>query len=273
MSLFFGTLFTLNKLTNDRELDGPALDRDEPLAGGQAGHLSLPARRRRLLRDQPLSAPGLGRRNSAASRPWRARISRRRCCSKARSTRSSNNLTIYVRSREGNELYGILVQDNRKPEAPTTIMAKRGAVEAGPEGPRVVLFEGNRQELDRKSGRLSVLYFKEYSFEVNLLGEERTRLARAGRALRARAAQPGQFAERPPIHRTKLIAEGHNRIVMPILALTLPFIALFVLLPGQFNKRGQFPRLLLAVVVAAGGPGLGGGVAAVGVEAASSSCR
>ena len=38
--------------------------------------------------------------------------------------------------------------------------------------------------------------------------------------------------------------------------MTLPFIALFVLLPGQFNKRGQLPRLLLAVGIAAGVEGL-----------------
>jgi lipopolysaccharide export system permease protein len=44
--------------------------------------------------------------------------------------------------------------------------------------------------------------------------------------------------------------------VAPLLALTLPFIALFILLPGQFNKRGQLPRLLLAVVIAATVQGL-----------------
>jgi lipopolysaccharide export system permease protein len=44
--------------------------------------------------------------------------------------------------------------------------------------------------------------------------------------------------------------------VAPILALALPFVALFILLPGQFNKRGQLPRLLLAGVVAAAVQGL-----------------
>src|SRR6185295_17363556 len=167
----------------------------------------------------------------------------------------SQNLTIYVRSREGNELYGILVQDNRKPETPTTIMAKRGAVEAGPEGPRVILFEGNRQELDRKSGNLSVLYFKEYSFEVNLLGEDRREWREPGERFLNELLYPDD-SPNDRQYRNKLIAEGHSRIVAPILAITLPFIALFILLPGQFNKRGQLPRLLVAVGVAAGVQGL-----------------
>jgi lipopolysaccharide export system permease protein len=129
-------------------------------------------------------------------------------------------------------------------------MAKRGAVEAGPEGPRVILFEGNRQELERKSGNISVLYFKQYSFDVSLLGEERREWREPGERFLPELLVPDD-SEHDRHYRTKLIAEGHSRIVAPILALALPFIALFVLLPGQFNKRGQLPRLLLAVVIAA----------------------
>ncbi|MGH7004644.1 MAG: LptF/LptG family permease, partial [Alphaproteobacteria bacterium] len=165
------------------------------------------------------------------------------------------NLTIYVRSREGNEIFGILVHDGRKPDTPTTIVAKRGAVEAGPDGPRVILFEGNRQELDRKTGRLQVLYFKQYSFEVNLLGEERREWREPGERYLHELLVPDD-SEADKFYRSKLIAEGHNRIVSPLLALTLPFIALFILLPGQFNKRGQLPRLLLAIVIAAAVQGL-----------------
>lgn len=249
VSLFFAALFTLNKMTNDREL---VVLRSSGMSHWQAAKpviylclLGVAVCYAISLYLLPVSIQEFRRVQTMARENFSAAL-----LLEGTFNSVGNNLTIYVRSREGNELYGILVQDNRKPEAPTTIMAKRGAVEAGPEGPRVVLFAGNRQELDRKTGRLSILYFKEYSFEVNLLGENRTDWREPGERFLPELLIPDNSPSDRQ-YRIKLIAEGHNRIVVPILALTLPFIALFVLLPGQFNKRGQLPRLLLAVIVAA----------------------
>ena len=254
VSLFFAALFTLNKLTNDREL---IVLRSSGMSHWQAatpvihlGFLGIAVCYAISLYLLPVSIQEFRRVQSVARENFSAAL-----LLEGTFNSVSQNLTIYVRSREGNEIYGILVQDNRKPETPTTIMAKRGAVEAGPEGPRVLLFEGNRQELDRKSGNLSVLYFKEYSFEVNLLGEDRREWREPGERFLNELLYPDN-SPNDRQYRNKLIAEGHSRIVAPILAITLPFIALFILLPGQFNKRGQLPRLLIAVGIAAGVQGL-----------------
>ena len=161
--------------------------------------------------------------------------------------------------REGNKMYGILVQDNREPKRRPRSWPSAAPSKIGPDSPRVDGAKGDRQELDRKTGKLSVLYFKRYSFGVNLLGEERREWREPGERL------VHELLKFPTIRRTTrfLSHQAHRpkarRIVTPLLALTLPFIALFVLLPGQFNKRGQLPRLL-AVVVAAAVPGPGGGV-------------
>jgi lipopolysaccharide export system permease protein len=249
VSLFFATLFTLNKLTNDREL---IVLRSSGMSHWQAAKpviylcfLGIAICYAISLYFLPLSVQEFRRVQSAARENFSAAL-----LLEGTFNSVSQNLTIYVRSREGNEIFGILVQDNRKPATPTTIMAKRGAVEAGPEGPRVILFEGNRQELDRKTGNLSVLYFKQYSFEVSLLGEDRREWREPGERFLPELLYPDD-SPHDRQYRSKLIAEGHSRIVAPILALSLPFIALFILLPGQFNKRGQLPRLLAAVVIAA----------------------
>ncbi len=254
VSLFFAALFTLNKLTNDREL---IVLRSSGMSHWQAaapviylGLLGVSICYAISLYLLPVSIQEFRRVQSAARENFSAAL-----LLEGTFNSVSPNLTIYVRSREGSEIYGILVQDDRKHETPTTIMAKRGAVEAGPEGPRVVLFEGNRQELDRKTGNLSVLYFKQYSFEVNLLGEERRDWREPGERFLNDLLNPDD-SPHDRFYRAKLIAEGHSRIVTPILALTLPFIALFVLLPGQFNKRGQLPRLVAAVAIAAAVQGL-----------------
>jgi lipopolysaccharide export system permease protein len=249
VSLFFAALFTLNKMTNDREL---VVLRSSGMSHWQAAkpviYLSLigvAVSYAISLYLLPVSIQEFRRVQTTARENFSAAL-----LFEGTFNSVGQNLTIYVRSREGSELFGILVQDNRKPELPTTIMAKRGAVEAGPEGPRVILFEGNRQELDRKTGNLSVLYFKQYSFEVNLLGEERREWREPGERFILELFNPDN-SPNDRFYRTKLIAEGHSRLATPLLALALPFIALFVLLPGQFNKRGQLPRLLLAVGVAA----------------------
>jgi len=249
VSMFFAALFTLNKMTNDREL---VVLKSSGMSHWQAarpvitlGLLGMAICYAISLYLLPVSVQEFRRVQSAARESFSAAL-----LLEGTFNPVGPNLTIYVRSREGNELFGILVHDSRKAEAPTTILAKRGAVESTPDGPRVLLFEGNRQEYDRKSGRLQVLYFKQYSFEVNLLGEERREWREPGERFIHELLFPDDSSG-DRFYRVKLIAEGHNRIAAPLLAVTLPFIALFILLPGQFNKRGQLPRLIMAVVVAA----------------------
>ena len=75
-----------------------------------------------------------------------------------------NNMTVYVRERtEGNMLSGIFVHDETDPEAPVTIMAKRGSIVQAPEGARIVMFEGSRQVLNKKTNDYSILFFDRYN--------------------------------------------------------------------------------------------------------------
>jgi lipopolysaccharide export system permease protein len=248
VSLFFATLFTLNKMTNDREL---VVLRSSGMSHWQAAKpvlalafLCLAIGYFISLYLLPVSIQEFRRVQSVVRQSFTAGV-----LLEGTFNTINKDLTIYVRSRQGDEIYGILVQDDRKASTPTTIMAKRGAVESSADGPRVILYDGNRQELDRKTGRVSILYFKRYSFEVNLLGESRREWQEPGERFLGQLFHPGNSAN-DRFYRTKLIAEGHNRLTAPLLAITLPMIALFVLLPGQFNKRGQLPRLLAAIIIA-----------------------
>jgi len=61
----------------------------------------------------------------------------------------SDGVTVYLRElTTDGQLLGILVHDNRKREKPWTIMASRGALMETEKGARVVMFDGNRQQLD-----------------------------------------------------------------------------------------------------------------------------
>lgn len=163
-----------------------------------------------------------------------------------------SKFTIYVRQREKNgELRGILVQDNRKPEKPVTMMAERGAILPSETGPRIVLLSGNRMEIERKSGRLSYLSFTRYSFELGALTKAQDKRWRqpAERPL-AELLSPDKTSANDRYYYNKLIAEGHSRLVSPLYPLALVIVALVCLLFGEFNKRGQFKRIVLAIAIA-----------------------
>jgi lipopolysaccharide export system permease protein len=162
-----------------------------------------------------------------------------------------DGLTIYIRARNENELQGILVQDNRNKEKLVTMMAEKGALVSTGDGPRVVMVNGNRQELNRQSGKVSILYFERYSFDLGLLGKEgENHWLEPGERYLWQLLDPGD-SPNDRAYRGKLLAEGHNRIVAPLYPLAFVIIALAVLLSGEFDKRGQLKRILTAVAVVA----------------------
>ncbi|QYU67609.1 LptF/LptG family permease [Leptolyngbya sp. 15MV] len=81
-----------------------------------------------------------------------------------------NDLTVYARVRERDgRLRGILVHDERDAAQPITIIAEEGRITSTPQGPRVVLLNGVRQQLERPPNqppRLTVLSFSENSVDL-----------------------------------------------------------------------------------------------------------
>jgi len=82
-------------------------------------------------------------------------------------TNISEKLTVYLRARDKNgELTGLVVQDERDRMKPVTIIAERGAFVGDESGSRVFMVNGNRQQLDRATGKLSVLSFEKYTLDL-----------------------------------------------------------------------------------------------------------
>src|SRR6202041_1683415 len=82
-------------------------------------------------------------------------------------TSISDKLVVYVRTRTPDgSLHGILVDDARDPSAHATILAESGQLVEGPNGPRVLLANGSRQEIDHVTGRLNTLTFTENQIDL-----------------------------------------------------------------------------------------------------------
>ncbi len=164
----------------------------------------------------------------------------------------SDGITVYVRERSADgELRGILVHDNRDRKRPVTMMAERGALVTSEQGPRVVMVNGNRQEVEEGTGRLSLLYFDSYTVELTKLQNTlRDRWREPKERFLSELLNPDN-SEDDQRFRGELISEGHQRIVAPIYSASFILLALGVLLSGEFNRRGQLRRVILAVLCVA----------------------
>ncbi|HUJ98722.1 MAG TPA: LPS export ABC transporter permease LptF [Stellaceae bacterium] len=159
----------------------------------------------------------------------------------------SDDLTIYVRGRDTNgELVGLLIHETRDPDKPVTIVAERGTFVDTDSGPRVLMVNGSRQQYDRTTGKLSVLTFDKYTLDLSD--------ARDAPGLRDR--EPDElFLPQLLFGHTRAgdfshIIEANLRLINPLSALAFCMIPLACLLTGEFNRRGQAQRVLLAIMMA-----------------------
>lgn len=162
-----------------------------------------------------------------------------------------DDLTVYVRTREDEgTLLGIVVHDQRNEAKPVTLVAKRGALVSTPKGPRVVMAHGSRQERDVETGRVNILYFDRYTIDLGGAEQQEQRNFRdANELFIHQLLAPGK-RELAASNVNELIAEGHQRLTSPLLALSLTAIGLAVLLSGEFSRRGQAVRIIVAVLLA-----------------------
>lgn len=159
----------------------------------------------------------------------------------------SDTLTIYIKGRDTNgDLTSLLIQDSNDRDKPVTIFAERGAIVDTPEGPHIVLDNGIRQLYERETGKLSTLSFENYTLDLSGLKD----------VAETRDRQPGELYINELLRRKNgarnpsLIVELNMRLAGPLAALGMAALPMLCLLPGDFNRRGQSRRILLAVVLA-----------------------
>jgi lipopolysaccharide export system permease protein len=161
-----------------------------------------------------------------------------------------DGVTVYVRERgPDGALAGILVHDGRDPLRPVTMMAERGFLMPGERGPRFVLLEGSRQELDPRDG-LGTLYFTSYTVDLAVAAQEPdTRWRRPKERYLADLLFPDDSAEDRRNY-NQLVAEGHRRLTWPLAAVVFALLGMAAILP-RHASRGGHGRALLGAVVAA----------------------
>jgi lipopolysaccharide export system permease protein len=159
-------------------------------------------------------------------------------------------LTIYIAGRDSRgQVTGLLINDDRNPQQSVTLLAQRGAFVDDALGSRIIMVNGSRQSFNHATGKLSVLTFDRYTLDLDTL--------KGASGAHWREPDERYLSELlwPPAHldrltRDSFLVEGNQRIVGPLSVFGFVMIPLACLLPGDFSRRGQLRRVLLAVALA-----------------------
>ena len=162
-------------------------------------------------------------------------------------TTITDKLTIYIGSRNNRgEVNGLLIDDERDPRHPVTLVAERGAFADASGASRIIMVNGNRQQFDRDSGKLNVLTFTRYVLDLDTIRD-----ASEGHFREPQERFLGELLFPPPdldpTTQYSYLIEFNQRLTVPLTVFSFAIIPLACLLPGEFNRRGQLRRVLIAI--------------------------
>jgi len=164
----------------------------------------------------------------------------------------SSKLTIFVREfSETGELRDILLKDERNEKVQTIYTANRAFLIKSETGPRLVMLSGQTQSLNRVNNRLSLVTFKELTYDLSALIPEKKQRYVDMRELSTSAllrADPADL-ERTRSTPAKFKSQAHGRFSKPLLGLILPMIGVAVMLVGGFNRMGVSRQVVAGAVI------------------------
>lgn len=167
----------------------------------------------------------------------------------------TDGVTVYVRSVEADgTLMGLLVNDRRERDYDTTYVAHRALLVRHADGPRLVMFDGMAQTLNRVTERLSITEFEDFTVALTDLagtpGQRRVdyRSLSTPVLLAASAetvASTGRTAD-------ALRREAHLRISQAVLAIGAVVAGYAALMVGGFSRFGLTRQMIFAVLLVVG---------------------
>ncbi len=150
------------------------------------------------------------------------------------------NLTVFITTHEKDgSLSGILVNDERNPKSKVTISAEKGRVIYTDTGPKIIMINGVRQELNRVNGQFSTLTFDRYSVDFGMPQSNKQRDAGVREKNLFELLNARSDTSLSPAEANRYIVEGNKRLLSPFYNIVFALLACTGLLVGNFNRRGQ----------------------------------
>lgn len=164
-------------------------------------------------------------------------------------TQAQYNLTVFITSHEKDgSMSGILLDDERNPKSKITISAEKGRVVYTDRGPRIILVNGVRQEVNKENKQFSSLAFDRYSvdFGSNTFQQEKEEGVREKNLIELLNARDDKSLSEAEANR--YIVEGHKRLINPFYNLLFSLLGCIGLIVGNFNRRGQNKIIGLSIL-------------------------
>ena len=158
-------------------------------------------------------------------------------------------LTVFIKERDkiGN-FQGILIHDERDANKTISIIAEQGKIVTTQEGARFALINGNRQEVS-KNKNISILYFNEYTLNItnyNIDNSPRFKEA-SERSFYELFNSEKNISE---LYKKEFLAEGHKRIMTPIIVLIMVLIGAISSIIGRFNRKTSIKKIFYSISAA-----------------------
>ncbi len=165
-------------------------------------------------------------------------------------TSFKNNMTVFIDKFEGEgSVKGIIVSDGKKREEKVITVAESGMIEYTDIGPKILLKNGTRQVMNKKSGQFSSMRFDDYVVDFGDVSKAKKKKE----SVREKGIKELlEDAKNPKIgqkERRAFKAEAHRRIIAPFFNLIFAMLACVGLLVANFNRRGQGRVITISILV------------------------
>lgn len=170
--------------------------------------------------------------------------------------RPSAGVSVYVREigRPG-ELFGIFIHDSRDPAQISTYTAERAVLLRDDAGTRLVMFDGIAQIAAKEAPEsLSVLRFEQFGYDLSqFTGDADTRARKPSELYLPRLLSITDAEARAigrPIGEYR--AEAHEALASPLYVLSLPMLAVAMVVSAGFRRQGFVGRIVASAAAAVG---------------------
>ncbi len=164
----------------------------------------------------------------------------------------TEGLTLYIREIEpSGEMVDLFLSDRRNTASPTTYTARRALLLRSAEGPRLLMYDGMAQILNRETNTLTTTSFSDFTYDISALigdfGNRRPRIDELT-TLDLLRADPSAL-QQTGSSRAWFISAAHERIAQPFLAMVTALVGFSCLLLGGFSRFGVWRQIILAVAL------------------------
>ncbi len=158
-------------------------------------------------------------------------------------------VTTFIRdTNDVGQMAGIFIHDARERSNAVTYSANRAVLVKDGREAQIVMFDGVMQRLTEPSEAYSTVTFERLAFDLSeFIATDENRRRRPGEYFLLEALNPTQQDLSGRWNKGDFLAVAHEKLVTPLLTLTLPLVALGSILAGSFRRGGFSLRMTMGV--------------------------